>query len=285
MTEHQDRMLGETKTVMLATDGSVFNEGAVNEAILFCQTCEARLILLHVIGIDAEVATYAHATAAEDRREAKEYMAKLEQKAADNNVECTSIIEESYQPDKSIVELAHQHDVDVIVMGRHGKKGLTQLLVGNMTSKIIGHGFPRVLVVPHGSSISGENILLATDGSVYSEQATDEALNMGLHCPLAKRFYVISVASKDKQLEEARERAENVCERAKEMGVKAKCIPLSATGRPVEIISATAQANEIDLIFIGGHGRGLSKLLMGHVAEKVIGRANCAVLVVEKQEK
>ncbi len=285
MTEHQDRMLGEAKTVVLATDGSVFNEGAVHEAILFCQTCKARLILLHVIGIDTELATYAHATAAEERNEAKEYMKKLEQEAADNDVECTTIIEESYQPDKSIVELARQHGADVIVMGRHGKKGLTQLLVGNMTSKIIGHGFPRVLVVPHGSSISGEKMLLATDGSEYSEQATAEALNMMLHCPLAKKLFVLSVASKDKQLAEAKARAEEVCARAKEMGVKADCIPLSATGRPVEIITATAQENEVDLIFIGGHGRGLSKLLMGHVAEKVIGRANCAVLVVEKKDK
>jgi len=284
MTEHQDNMLGEMKTVALATDGSEFNEGAVHEAILFCQTCKARLILLHVISIDMETATYAHATAAEERHEAKEYMQKLEQMAADNGIECISVIEESYQPDKSIVELARKHGADVIVMGRHGKKGLTQLLVGNMTSKIIGHGFPRVLVVPHGTSISGEKMLVATDGSIYSEQATEEALNMGLHCPLAKKIYVLSVAGKDSQLAEAKARAEQICVRAKEMGVQAECIPLSATGRPFEIITVTAQENDVDMILMGGHGRGLSRLLMGHVTEKVIGRANCAVLVVEKKD-
>jgi len=285
MTKYQEHMLGEVETVALATDGSVFNEGAVHEAILFCQTCKARLILLHVIGIDTETAISAHATTAEERHAIKAYMVKLEQMAADNEIECTTIIEESYQPDKSIVEIAQQHRADVIVMGRHGKKGLTQLLVGNMTSKIIGHGFPRVLVVPQGSSISGEKMLVATDGSEYSEQATAEALNMGLHCPLVKKIYVLSVAVKDTQLAEAKARAEQVCARAKEIGLKLECIPLSAVGRPFEVITATAQEKDIDLIFIGGHGRGLSKLLMGHVAEKVIGRANCAVLVVEKKDQ
>lgn len=285
MGEHQNHMFGEVKTVALATDGSTFNEGAVHEALLFCQTCKANLLILHVIGVDTELATYAHATVAEEQDRAKEYMARIQQMAADSNVECTTIIEESYQPDKSIVELARKHHADVIVMGRHGKKGLTQLLVGNMTSKIIGHGFPRVLVVPQNSSITGEKLLLATDGSKHSEQATAEVLNMGQNCPMAKKIYVLSVAASDKQLDEARERAEQVCARAKALGVKAECLPLSATGRPFEVIIETAKEKDVDLIFLGGHGRGLSKLLMGHVTEKVIGRSSCAVLVVEREEK
>lgn len=284
MAKYRDHMLGEVKNVALATDGSVYNEGAVNEAILFCQTCKARLILIHVIGIDTESATSVHATATEERHESKRYMTKLEQMAADNGIECISVVEESYQPDKTLVELAQKHNADVIVMGRHGKKGLTQLLVGNMTSKIIGRGFPRVLVVPQGSSISGEKMLLATDGSIYSEQATEEALNMGLHCPLARKIYALSVATRDTQLAESKARVEQVCAQAQKMGVKAECIPLTATGRPFEVITDTAHKHDVDLILMGGHGREVSKLLMGHVAEKVIGRANCAVLVVEKKD-
>ncbi|MCI5132967.1 MAG: universal stress protein [Candidatus Electrothrix sp. EH2] len=38
------------------------------------------------------------------------------------------------------------------------------------------------------------------------------------------------------------------------------------------------------MILMGGHGKGLTKLLMGHVTEKVIGKAHCAVLVIEKQK-
>jgi nucleotide-binding universal stress UspA family protein len=38
------------------------------------------------------------------------------------------------------------------------------------------------------------------------------------------------------------------------------------------------------MIIIGGHGKGLSKLLMGHVTERVIDMAHCAILVIEKEQ-
>ena len=39
-----------------------------------------------------------------------------------------------------------------------------------------------------------------------------------------------------------------------------------------------------DLIVLGSHGRsGLSRLLLGSVAERVIGQAPCPVLVVKRQ--
>ncbi|MCW5208418.1 universal stress protein, partial [Desulfobulbus sp. US2] len=44
------------------------------------------------------------------------------------------------------------------------------------------------------------------------------------------------------------------------------------------------EEKQADMILIGGHGKGLTKLLMGHVTEKVIGRAHCAVLVIEKKK-
>ena len=43
--------------------------------------------------------------------------------------------------------------------------------------------------------------------------------------------------------------------------------------------------NEVDLIVVGSHGRtGLKKLLMGSVAERVIGGSPCPILVVKKPD-
>jgi nucleotide-binding universal stress UspA family protein len=61
-----------------------------------------------------------------------------------------------------------------------------------------------------------------------------------------------------------------------------ECVSNALVGSPAEVITTVAQEKNVDLILMGGHGKGLSKLLMGHVTEKVIGRAHCAVLVVEK---
>ncbi len=202
--------------------------------------------------------------------------------ALDSDIECVVVIEESYQPDKTIIELARQHEADVIIMGRHGRRGLLKLLVGSMTSKIIGRGFPRVQVVPKEAVISGEKILLATDGSEFSKMAVDEAVSMGENCTALKEIYVVSVAGREADVDKARQRAEDACAEMKGKIGDVECVPMGLVGRPSEVITTIAREKDVDLILMGGHGKGLSKLLMGHVTEKVIGRAHCAVLVVEK---
>ncbi|MGC4084340.1 MAG: universal stress protein [Vicinamibacterales bacterium] len=53
------------------------------------------------------------------------------------------------------------------------------------------------------------------------------------------------------------------------------------TGAPADEIVNFARGNEIDLIVMGTHGRGLvGHLLMGSVAEKVVRTAPCPVLTV-----
>jgi nucleotide-binding universal stress UspA family protein len=54
-------------------------------------------------------------------------------------------------------------------------------------------------------------------------------------------------------------------------------------GTPAETIIAYAQRHNCDLIVMGTHGRtGLSHLLMGSVAEKVIRMAPCPVMVIRE---
>ncbi len=282
MTKQSTQLMGEVEIIALATDGSSFSDGAVQEAIFFGQACGAKIVILNVIGIDTETATSAHSTSASHRSETKEYIENIVKMAKDSDIECEVVIEESYQPDKAIVELSYKHNADVIIMGRHGRRGLLKLLVGSMTSKVVGHGFPQVLVVPKDFSIGGERILLATDGSEFSTMAAEESMSMGEHCSTLKEVHVLSVAAREADLDKARQIAQSVCDRAKERKVNMTCTAESAVGRPSEVIAATALEKDVDMILIGGHGKGLSKLLMGHVTEKVIGRAHCAVLVIEK---
>ncbi len=58
------------------------------------------------------------------------------------------------------------------------------------------------------------------------------------------------------------------------------------TGTPADRLLEFAEANQIDLICVGTHGRGgLSRLLLGSVAEKMVQRAKCAVLVVRQTDR
>jgi len=282
MTSYTTRKLGRIRTIALATDGTRIGAGAEREAIFLCRTWKARLVILHVITVDTEQATFAHSEAATLRREIKEYIERLKNEAISNGIECTAVIEESYTPDTTIVKLAEKHRADLIVMGRHERSGLMRFLAGSVFSKIIGLGFPKVLVVPKDSRINVERILLATDGSRFGNLATEEALDLGEHCPLLKQLIVLSVAGRESELQSARQRVEDTCRRIEAKNLSLECMPCALSGNPAEIITEMASRHKVGMIIMGGHGRELSRLLMGHVTEKVISLAPCAVLVVEK---
>jgi len=54
-------------------------------------------------------------------------------------------------------------------------------------------------------------------------------------------------------------------------------------GDPAEAIVQLAESDQVDLIVMGTHGRtGLTRLLMGSVAEAVVRRAPCPVLTVKQ---
>ncbi len=288
MTERHANLMGELTTIALATDGSSYSEGAVKEAIFFSRVCGARLIVLNIIGIDSETesAVSSHTTYSSQRSEAVEFIQNIEKQAAENGIPCEIRIEKSYQPDKTIVELADQYQADLIIMGRHGQKGLLKLKLmgGNLTSKVIGHRFPQVLVVPQDCPVKLDRILLATDGSWFGQKALEEACNMSSHETAIKDIFVLNVAKNEVDLEQAEELAETVCYVAREKTDKVTCTSLALVGRTSDVIVEKAKELDVGMIIMGGHGKGLSKLLMGHVTEHVIDKAHCPILVIEKEQ-
>ncbi|MFV1967344.1 MAG: universal stress protein [Pirellulaceae bacterium] len=61
------------------------------------------------------------------------------------------------------------------------------------------------------------------------------------------------------------------------------CEHFLITGDPATAIARFAEEQGVDFIVMGTHGRtGLSRLLMGSVAESVVGRAKCAVLTLRQ---
>lgn len=57
-------------------------------------------------------------------------------------------------------------------------------------------------------------------------------------------------------------------------------------GDPAEAILRAAQSEGVDMIVMGTHGRrGITRLLMGSVAEAVVRRAECPVLILKHTSK
>ena len=67
-------------------------------------------------------------------------------------------------------------------------------------------------------------------------------------------------------------------------GLKAECA--IEFGNPADVILEKAAALDVNLLIMGSHGKkGLSRLIMGSVAETVVRKANCPVLIVKAEEK
>lgn len=79
--------------------------------------------------------------------------------------------------------------------------------------------------------------------------------------------------------ESARQTMGKLLKQARAAGVKAKSIVL--VGVPADVIVRAARTRRADLIVMGTHGRsGLSRVLLGSVASRVIAAAPCPVLTV-----
>jgi universal stress protein A len=82
----------------------------------------------------------------------------------------------------------------------------------------------------------------------------------------------------------ARKRLVELVARARAAGVKATVTILE--GRPADRIVHAARVRPADLIVMGTRGRtGLSRLLLGSVASRVVSMSPCPVLTVRDKEK
>jgi nucleotide-binding universal stress UspA family protein len=150
-----------------------------------------------------------------------------------------------------------------------------------MTTRVIDQGFPRVLVAPRESLITGRHVLLAVDDSANGRQAVREALSLARTCTTLERLSVLSVARREADRPQHQALAEAVCAEAAGPGLGLACTPLAVVGDPAACIVDRARADGADMIVIGAWRRGgITGLLRGHVAEQVIGTAHCGVLVV-----
>jgi nucleotide-binding universal stress UspA family protein len=178
-----------------------------------------------------------------------------------------------------ILEEAEAVQPDLIIMGRHGLTGLSRLLLGSVTARVIGHSAVNVLVVPKEAALGFKRILVASDGSPYSDKAFKEALSITQR--MGSHLIGLAAAATDVELKTATEVARRLQDEANQRGVALEtAVP---QGQPFEAIVRVARAKKANLIILGSHGRtGLKKLLLGSTVERVIGQAPCAVLVVKK---
>jgi len=183
-------------------------------------------------------------------------------------------------PYAAIVAAAEKLRPDLIIMGRCGKTGLARILMGNVTARVIGHSPINVLVVPRGAALAFQRILVASDGSPYSQAAWELALAMAKQAN--SRLIGVAVAPEEGDIIEAQAIIRRMLTAASLAGVPMKGVNPQGVAADTGIVQQAIK-NEVDLIVLGSYGRtGLKKLLMGSVTERVIGGSPCPILVVKQ---
>jgi nucleotide-binding universal stress UspA family protein len=66
--------------------------------------------------------------------------------AKETGVSCETIHVENEQPHQAIIAAAEDRGCDLIVMSSHGRSGLSMLLIGSVTNKVLAHAKTPVLV-------------------------------------------------------------------------------------------------------------------------------------------
>ncbi len=136
----------------------------------------------------------------------------------------------------------------------------------------------------------GERILVALDGSEFTDAIVDQAISMGRICNSV--IYAVSVIAYfpeslalAPQLEEevaknTRGFLETVKKKIEEENLICETI-VRLDAQPHMPIVEEAKKRSADLIIMGTRGKtGLKRVFLGSVAQKVIGYAPCPVMVV-----
>jgi nucleotide-binding universal stress UspA family protein len=266
--------------LMVCTDGSDEGQNAVAVALELARACDSQVIAVQVLHVVPEFQAVAPDLPATLGKGVQENMAAIKAAADKLGVALKTVAPEGQTPHAAIVATAEKIRPDLIIMGRCGKTALARILMGNVTARVIGRSPINVLVVPRGGMVGFQRILVASDGSLYSQAAWELALAMAKQAK--SRLIGVAVAPEEGDIIEAQAIMGRMLTAASLAGVPMKGVNPQGVAPDAGIVQQAIK-NEVDLIVVGSYGRtGLKKLLMGSVTERVIGGSPCPILVVKQ---
>jgi nucleotide-binding universal stress UspA family protein len=266
--------------LMVCTDGSDEGQNAVALSLELARACDSQVFAVQVLHVVPEFQAVAPDLRATLGRGVQENMAVIKTAADKLGVSLKTVVPQGQLPHAAIVAAAEEIGPDLIIMGRCGKTALARILMGNVTARVIGLSPVNVLVVPRGAALAFQRLLVASDGSPYSDAAFKLALSMAKQAK--SQLIGVAVAPEEGDIIEAQAIIHRMLTAANRAGMPLKGVNPQGVAPDAGIVHQAIK-NEVDLIIMGSHGRtGLRKLLMGSVTERVIGASPCPILVVKQ---
>ncbi len=139
--------------ILIPTDGSILSAAAVDNGISLAREIGAKVTVLtvtepfHVLSTDPkQIAETRSVYETHMKTEAARYLTEAEHKAKAKGVQCTVVQVEQEHPYKAIIETAAKSGCDLITMASHGRRGVSALVIGSETTKVLTHSSIPVLV-------------------------------------------------------------------------------------------------------------------------------------------
>jgi len=201
----------------------------------------------------------------------------------------------------SILEYADRHNVDLIVMASHGRRGFRRLLVGSITEEVVRMAKCPVLIIRDDPAVAVpteiDRVLVPVDfshhGSMAAGYGRELASTLSAHLEL---LHVVEPAPyADAELsfprltdaQEVRSFAEyHLAGMAEDMGVDPPACVKAVSGHAADMIISEAARTAGTLLVMPSHGyRGFERVLLGSVTERVLRRTPCPLLVLRADGK
>lgn len=140
--------------ILVATDGSSLATRGVEHGVGLAKSLGARVTLLtvserfHIFSLDANQLEETRETYKDHMKEqARQTLAEAGGMAAAAGLKAEALHLEDDEPYQAIIRTAEGRRCDLIVMASHGRGGVSALLLGSETMKVLTHSKIPVLVV------------------------------------------------------------------------------------------------------------------------------------------
>jgi len=201
----------------------------------------------------------------------------------------------------AILDYAAEGNIDLIVMGTHGRRGLRRLLLGSVAEEVVRVAPCPVLTVPEAGEVSDpgqiQKILVPVDFSEHSRLALRYAHELASGCGarlhllhvvdevVYPEFYPPVVSPNHPVTDELRDQS---IEQMKSLmgavgpGPGSEADIHVRSGRAAHAITDFAAELGADMLVIASHGlTGVRHMLLGSVTELVVRRAHCPVFTIK----
>lgn len=297
----------KVERILYPTDFSQASRAAFPHALELARRTGGELHMLHVRVVytdDPNNPEYHFPDPDGYRRYADDHWRSHQKEAGTDLVVKTSMVRNTSAAG-GILEYIQDQQIDLTVMGTHGRSALKQFFLGSVAERVVRHAPGLVLTVadhprPYRSRPRYQKILVPFDFSDCSQSAFRTALEFSqlyqahlellyvIDQPVHPAFLYAWKRSMARELPEIEQKARGALQeflgQEQTEGVDVHVIP--GEEKTYREITRYAEERKFDLIVMGTHGlSSWERVLVGSTTEGVVRTASCPVLTVKRQEE